>query len=99
MFGIANNTEFLTAIGIANVPEETKAKLVAGLEELATKNLIIKLSDRLTEEQAEEFGTINDEQEAKAWLAKNIPDFQNILEDTLSEMRDDILANKAEVVG
>ena len=99
MFGIANNTEFLEAIGIADAPEETKAKLVAGLEDLAEKRLVEKLSDRLTEEQAKEFGAITDEKAAYDWLMTNVPDLQDIITNTLAEMRDDILQHKATVVG
>ena len=99
MFGIANNTEFLTAIGIADAPEETKARIIAGIEDLAQKRLITKLSERLTDAQAEEFGAITDEQQAADWLTANVPDFQQIVTDVLSEIRDDILTRKANVVG
>ena len=99
MFGIANNTEFLTAIGIADAPEETKAKLIAGIEDLAQKKLITALSERLTEAQAEEFGAITDEKQAYDWLMTNVPDFEQLTTKVLSEIRDDILAHKANVVG
>ena len=99
MFGIADNTEFLNAIGIADAPEETKNKLIAGIEDLAQKRLIVKLSERLTDAQAEEFGSITDEKQAADWLATNVPDFQQIVTDVLSEMRDDILQHKTSIVG
>ena len=99
MFGIANNTDFLTAIGIANAPEETKAKLIAGIEDLAQKRLVTRLSDKLTEEQAEEFGAITDEQQAHDWLMANVPDFDNLVAEVLAEIKTDILEHKATVVG
>lgn len=99
MFGIAENTEFLTAIGIANASDETKATLIAGIEDLAQKRLVTRLSERLTDAQAEEFGAITDEKEAADWLSKNVPDFQQIVTDVLSEIRDEIIQNKARIVG
>lgn len=99
MFGIADNTEFLTAIGIADAPEETKTKLIAGIEDLAQKRLVVKLSERLTDAQAEEFGAITDEKQAADWLKTNVPDFEQVVTEVLSEIRDDILSHKANVVG
>lgn len=99
MFGIANNTEFLTAIGINNAPEDVKAKLIAGIEDLAEKRLVIKISDIVTDEQAEQFGKITDEQEAVNWLNANIPNFQEIVTEVLAEIKNEILERKANVVG
>lgn len=99
MFDIANNTEFLTAIGIANAPEDVKAKLIAGIENLAQQKLVEAMSDRITDAQAEEFGNITDEQQAYNWLMANIPDFQQIVTDVLADIKNDILTHKANVVG
>lgn len=99
MFDIANNTEFLEALGINDAPEDTKATLIAGLEDLAQQKLITRLSERLTDEEAEEFGNITDEQQAHDWLMSHVPDFEALVTDVLAEMRYDILRQKAEVVG
>lgn len=95
MFGIADNTEFLTAIGIADAPEDTKAKLIAEIEDLAQKKLVVALSERLTEVQAEEFGAITDEKQAYDWLMANVPDFQTLVTDILAEIKNDILSHKS----
>lgn len=99
MFDIANNTEFLTALGINDAPEDVKTKLIAGIEDLAQQRLVVRLSERLSEDQAEEFGNISDEEQAKNWLAANVPDFESIVTDVLSEIRYEILRQKSEVVG
>ena len=97
MFDVANNKEFLTEIGIANAPEDVKAKLIAGIEDLAKKRLIIKLSERLTDAEAEEFGAITDEQQAYNWLMAKVPDLQNIVVEIFAEIKRDILEHKANV--
>lgn len=99
MFNIANNTEFLTAIGIVNVPEDVKNKLIAGIEDLAKKRLITKISDIITEEQAEEFGAIADEKQAADWLAANVPDFSTLVTEVFEEIKRDIITHKNNVVG
>ena len=99
MFGIANNTEFLTAIGINDAPEDVKATLIAGIEDLAQKKLVNKISDVITDEQAEQFGNITDETESYNWLMANVPEFPQMVTDVLSEIKDDILKHKAAVVG
>ena len=99
MFNIANNTEFLEAIGIKDAPDDVKTTLIAGIETLAQKKLVSRLSSIITDEQAEQFGNIKDEQESYDWLMANIPNFQQIVEETLAEIRDDILKHRAVVVG
>ena len=99
MFDIANNTAFLEAIGIAKAPEEVKAKLIAGIEDLAQKKLVVKISDKITDEQAEEFGNITDENQAKSWLETNVPDFSSLVTEVFEEIKNDILKHKSNVVG
>ena len=99
MFDIASNTEFLQEIGIADAPEDVKAKLIAGIEDLAQKKLTIKISDRITDEQADEFNSITDEQQAAEWVERNIPDFPSLVAEVFAEIKGDILLHKASVVG
>ena len=99
MFDIANNTEFLTAIGINDAPEETKATLIAGIEDLAEKRLITRLTEVITDEQAEEFGKFTDEQQAYDYLISIVPNFQEIATSVLSDMKNEILMHEKNVVG
>ena len=99
MFDIANNTEFLTAIGINDAPEETKAKLISGIEALAEKRLVAKLSEVMTDEQAEAFGQITDEKQAYNYLMNTVPNFQDLVTEVLTEIKDEILTHQAAVVG
>ena len=99
MFDIQNNTQFLNEIGLANAPEDVKAKLIAGIEDLAQKKLVVRLSEVLPDEQAEEFGSITDEKQAYDWIMTNIPNFNDIVAGILAEIKDDILTHEASVVG
>ena len=99
MFDIANNTEFLTAIGINDAPEDVKATLIDGIENLAKERLIIKVSEKITDAQAEEFANITDEQQAADWLSINVPEFPAMVTEVFREIRDEILQHKLTVVG
>ena len=99
MFDIINNPQFLADIGIDNASEEDKARLIAGIEDIAKERLTAKVADRITSEQAEEFGNITDEREAAEWLNANIPDFSSLVTEVFSEIRREIIAHKANVLG
>lgn len=94
MFDIANNTEFLTATGVADAPEAERTKLIAELEELAGKRLVVALSERLTEAQIAEFDAITDEKQAYDWLAANLPDFPDLVNQILADLQSDVIAHK-----
>ena len=99
MFGIADNKEFLKAIGIDNASEDVKQTLIAGMENLAQQKLVAKISERITDEQAEEFGRLTDDKQVADWLKTNVPDFESIVTEVMDDMKNDILKHKMEVVG
>ncbi len=99
MFDIANNTEFLTEIGINNAPEEKKAALIAGLEQLAQDRLINRLTEVMTDEQAKEFSEITDEQQAYDYLMRVVPNLQDIVAEIFSDLKKEILTRQQSIVG
>lgn len=99
MFDIANNTEFLTEIGINDAPEETKATLIAGIEDLAEKRLITRLSEVMTDAQTEELSKITDEQQVYDYLLSVVPNFQDIVTGILADIKREILTHQAKAVG
>lgn len=97
MFGIADNHEFLTAIGIENAPN--RDAIIANLERIAQRKLTIKISEKLTPVQLEEFNSIADETQSADWLANNLPELPKLVTESLSEMKNEILSTKAAVLG
>jgi hypothetical protein len=97
LFNIANNVQFLTDIGIINSAPEIKAKLIAGLEESAYNRLVIRLSEILSDEQANELAGLEDEQAVSDWVRKNVPDLLFMVGDILEELKQELLAQKAQV--
>ena len=97
MFGIADNHEFLAAIGIENAPN--RDAIIADLEKIAQQKLTIKISEKLSPAQLEEFNNIVDEEQAANWLNTNLPELPNLVTESLSEMKNEILSTKAAVLG
>ncbi len=97
MFGIADNHDFLAALGIENAPN--RDVIIANLEKIAQQKLTIKISERLTAAQLEEFNSIVDEEQSANWLNNNLPDFSNLVTESISEMADEILSTKKAVLG
>lgn len=94
MFGIADNAEFLKDIGIANASDEDRQAAISKIEELAKKKLIIKMSERIGEDKAEEFAQIDDDEESYRWLLTNMPDFESIVGGIIEEIKDEVMKAK-----
>ncbi len=97
MFGIAENHDFLVEIGIENAPN--RDAIIANLETLAQQKLILKISEKLTPAQLEEFNSINDEENAANWLNTNLPELPSLVTECLSEMKNEILSTKNTILG
>ena len=97
MFNIAENQEFINAIGIANAPNRNE--IIANLEEIAKQKLTIKISEKLTDAQLEEFNSLDDEEQAANWLTTNLPELPELVSESLSEMKNEIFSTKAAVLG
>ena len=49
--------------------------------------------------QLNEFDMITDPTEAAKWLEKNRPDYREIVSRTINEMKEEIRANRAKLIG
>ena len=67
---------FQREIGIFNMPDEPKQKLIDGIKQMINDRILIKLSDQITEEKAAELEKItNDNTAAMQWLSANAPNY------------------------
>ena len=93
------NEQFLQEMGLSAMPEEQKQKFLDYIQ----KELEIRIGERisrgLTEVQLNEFDMITDPAEASKWLEKNRPDYREIVTSTINEMKEEIRANRAKLVG
>lgn len=90
---------FLQEMGLSAMPEETKKKFLEYIEEEVEVRIGERISKGLTEVQLNEFDQITDPREAAAWLEKNRPDYREIVNRTIEEMKAEVRANRARLLG
>ena len=91
--------KFLQEMGLSAMPEDQKQKFLDYVQEELEVRIGERISKGLTEAQLSEFDTITDPAEAAKWLEKNRPDYREIVNRTIEEMKDEIRANRARLVG
>ena len=90
---------FLQEMGLSAMPEDQKQKFLAYIQEELEIRIGERISKGLTETQLNEFDMIDDPREAARWLEKNRPDYREIVTRTINEMKEEIRANRARLVG
>lgn len=90
---------FLAEMGLQAMPEDQKQKFLDYVQEELEVRIGERISKGLTETQLNEFDMITDPAEAAKWLEKNRPDYREIVTRTIEEMKDEIRANRARLVG
>ena len=90
---------FLQEMGLSAMPEDQKQKFLAYIQEELEIRIGERISKGLTETQLNEFDMITDPREAAKWLEKNRPDYREIVTRTINEMKEEIRANRARLVG
>ncbi|MBR2855545.1 hypothetical protein IKE99_01215 [Candidatus Saccharibacteria bacterium] len=98
MLNLPNSTEFLKDIGVGNADQETKSEIIAKIEYLAKERLILKVLEKLTEEQIAEFNNIEDEGQSVAWLETKIPELPFMISDIFMDLKDEIIAQKVKIM-
>ena len=91
--------QFLQEMGLSAMPEDQKQKFLDYVQEELEVRIGERISKGLTEDQLNEFDAIADQSEATKWLEKNRPDYREIVTRTINEMKDEIRANRAKLVG
>lgn len=90
---------FLQEMGLSAMPEDQKQKFLAYIQEELEIRIGERIAKGLTDVQLNEFDMINDTEEATKWLERNRPDFREIVTRTIEEMKEEIRANRARLVG
>ncbi|MBQ3353443.1 hypothetical protein IJG89_03875 [Candidatus Saccharibacteria bacterium] len=91
--------KFLQEMGLSAMPEDQKQKFLDYVQEELEVRIGERISKGLTETQLNEFDMITDLGEAAKWLEKNRPDYREIVNRTIEEMKAEIRANRNALVG
>ena len=91
--------KFLQEMGLQAMPEDQKQKFLDYVQEELEVRIGERISKGLTEVQLNEFDMITDPLEAAKWLEKNRPDYREIVSRTIEEMKEEIRASRARLIG
>ena len=90
--------KFLQEMGLQAMPEDQKQKFLDYVQEELEVRIGERISKGLTPTQLNEFDMITDQAEAARWLEKNRPDYREIVNRTIEEMKAEIRANRAKLI-
>ena len=85
-------------MGLSAMPEDQKQKFLDYIQEELEVRIGERISKGLTETQLSEFDAITDPLEAARWLEKNRPDYREIVNRTIEEMKAEIRANRDKLI-
>lgn len=90
--------KFLQEMGLQAMPEEQKQQFLDYVQEELEVRIGERISKGLTEVQLNEFDMITDPIKSLSWLEKNRPDFREIVNRTIEEMKEEIRANRHRLI-
>ena len=88
------NEEFLREIGMGVMGEEEKQAFLDFVQEELEVRVGEEISDGMTEEQIREFEEAESDEEARAWLEKNKPNYREIVRNVTEGLKEEIKRNR-----
>ena len=85
---------FLKEMGLSSMPEDKKQDFLNYLQEELETRIGRCISKGLTEEQLQKFDALTDTEEVSKWLKENRPDYHDIVNHTIEEMKQAIEQNR-----
>ena len=89
---------FLAEVGLAAMPEQKKQDFLAFVQEELEVRIGERIAKGLPEVKLNEFDMITDHEEATKWLEANRPDYREIVERTIRELKEEIRANSSKLM-
>ncbi len=93
MFKLDN--DFLVSLGLGTLPVEEKNKLLQTIYERLELNVGMRLAERMTDAQLDEFEAFidkNDETGALHWLETNFPNYKDVVAEELEKLKTEVSA-------
>ena len=90
---------FLKDMGLSAMPEGQKQEFLNYIQEELEVRIGERISKGLTEVQLNEFDMLDDPAEIAKWLEVNRPDYREIVNRTIEEMKQEIRANRSRLIG
>ncbi len=91
MFKLDN--QFLQSLGLGALPVEEKNKLLQMIYERLEMNVGMRLAEKMTDAQLDEFESFidkNDEAGALKWLETNFPNYKDVVAEELEKLKNEV---------
>jgi len=92
---------FLQSVGLGSLPKEEKDKLLAHIYETLETRVGMKLAEKMSDEQLDEFeGFIdtNDEAGALKWLEANFPNYPQVVKAELETLKAELQRDAPKII-
>ncbi len=99
MFKLDN--DFLTSMGLGSLPVEEKNKLLQAIYERLEMNVGMRLAEKMTDTQLNEFESFidrNDEAGALHWLESNFPDYKQVVAEELEKLKAEVSQSAPQIL-
>lgn len=90
--------KFLQEMGLSAMPEQKKKEFLDYIQEELEVRIGARISKGLSEVQLAEFDAISDPMEAAKWLEKNRPDYREIVNRTIAELKEEVRLNRSKLI-
>ena len=88
----------IKGLGLEVLPEEKKVQMLEKMTELVQKRVMLRVMELLSNEQAEEMAAKESNPvEMLAYIAEKVPNFDSILQEEISVLREEVLGVAKEV--
>ena len=91
--------KFLQEMGLSAMPADKKQEFLNYIQEELEVRIGERISKGLTDDQLREFDSLLGTEEAAKWLEKNRPDYREIVNRCIAEMKDAIVKNRSKLIG
>lgn len=89
---------FLQEMGLSAMPEDKKQDFLNYIQEELEVRIGERIAKGLTEAQLQEFDSLTDTAEIAKWLERNRPDYHEIVNRTIAEMKQAIEKNRTKLL-
>ena len=89
---------FLKEVGLAAMPEAEKEAFLRYAQEELEVRVGEEIAAGMTEEKMREFEAAKSEEETKKWLEENKPNYRELVEKTVRELKEEISRNKDKIL-
>ena len=95
------NDEVLEEIGLAELPGEHKPVMLRYIYETLEQRVGLGLAGRMSNDQMDAFKRLidaSDQERAKAWLVKELPDYQELVQQEFTKVKGELATQAARLV-